>query len=76
MAVIPLDTEALRERTLMARIDRHLAALGLGFNPYLERRARMSELRRLDRLSVAELARRGLTRGELVAHVFGAGPES
>ncbi len=76
MAVIPLDTEALRERTLLARIDRHLAATGLGFNPYLERHARMGELRRLDRLTDAELARRGLTRAELVAHVFGTGPES
>lgn len=70
MTIIPLDTEALRERTLLARVDRHFAALGLGLNPYLERRARMSELRRLDRLSDAELARRGLTRKALVAHVF------
>ncbi|MDH3265184.1 MAG: hypothetical protein OEM24_14455 [Paracoccaceae bacterium] len=72
MAVIPLDTGALRERTLLARVDRHLLALGLGFNPYLERRARIDELRRLDRLSDAELARRGLTREGLVAHVFAA----
>jgi hypothetical protein len=75
MAVIPLDTEALRERTLLARVDRHLAALGLGFNPYLERRARMHQLRRLDRLSEPELARRGLTREGIVEHVFGEGPD-
>lgn len=71
MAVIPLDTDALRERALLARIDRHLAALGLGFNPYLERLARIDALRRLDRMSETELRAAGLTREGLVAHVFG-----
>lgn len=74
MAVIPLDTGALRDRTLLALVDRQLAALGLGFNPYLERRARIDELRRLDLPSDDGLARRGLTRDGLVAHAFGGAP--
>lgn len=71
MSVIPLDTDALRARTLEARVDLHLAGRGFGVNPYLLRRARMGELRRLDRMSDADLARAGLTREALVAHVFG-----
>jgi hypothetical protein len=74
MVVIPLDTDALRERALLARVDRHFAVLGLGVNPYLERLARMDELRRLDRLSDGELAAAGLSREGLVAHVFGLRP--
>jgi hypothetical protein len=73
MAVIPLDTDTLRNRTLEARVDLHLCGTGFGVNPYLERRARMDELRRLDRMSDAELARAGLSRDTLVAHVF-SGP--
>lgn len=72
MAVIPLDTDALRARTLAARVDLYLAGRGFGANPYLERRARMPELLRLDRMSDADLAAAGLTREVLVAHVFGS----
>jgi hypothetical protein len=70
MTVILLDTRTLRARTLAQRVDLHLAAQGMGFNPFLDRCARMAELEALDRLCDAELARRGLTREGLVAHVF------
>ncbi len=44
--------------------------LANGFNAYLERRARTDEMRNLNQLSDAELARMGLTRDQIPFHVF------
>ena len=70
MTVTHLDTADLKERTLRARIDAFFAGLGQGVNCYLERHARLDEIRRLSALSDAELAARGIERDRIVHHVF------
>lgn len=55
---------------LRAQLDRFFASLGQGFNAYLEARSRSEEIERLNALSDAQLARMGLTRNEIVYHVF------
>lgn len=70
MTVIPLDTDALKERGLARRVDSLLAALGQGFNAYLERRARIDAIRHLNAKSDAELAAMGLTRERIPHFVF------
>lgn len=69
MVLIPLDTRALRRRTLEARLDAYLAGLGQGFNPGPARRTAVRELQRLDALSDAELGALGLRRPDVTAHV-------
>lgn len=44
--------------------------LANGFAAYAERRARTGQMRALNRLSDAELARLGLTREQIPFHVF------
>ncbi|EPX76246.1 hypothetical protein [Salipiger mucosus] len=56
--------------SLMGRIDGFFLGLGLGVNPYSLRRARMRELIALESKSDADLARMGLTRDQIVPHVF------
>lgn len=70
MSVHRLDTEELRRRTCQARVDRYLAGQGFGFNPYLESRARIAEVERLYRMSDADLAGIGLSRDDILPHVF------
>ncbi len=55
---------------LRAQTDRFFARLGQGFNSYLERLSRRSEVERLDAMSDAELARLGVTRDRIVQYVF------
>lgn len=59
------------DRRLLRNVDAYFAGLGQGVNAYLERRARMDELRDLNRLSDEELLKRGLRRDLLPRHVFG-----
>ncbi|WP_209424533.1 DUF1127 domain-containing protein [Pararhodobacter sp. SW119] len=70
MAYFPnLNTEELTPR-LRAQADRFFATLGQGFNSYIERRSRRAQIEYLDSLSDAELAKRGITRDQIVQHVF------
>lgn len=55
---------------LRAQVDRFFARVGQGFNTYLECLARRDEIEYLNNLSDAELANRGLTRDQIVQHVF------
>ena len=52
------------------RLDSFFTALGMGFNAYLERRARTDQIRRLNAKSDAELAAMGLTRDRIPHYVF------
>lgn len=57
-------------------LDQLMVEMGLGFNAYLERREAMKQLRQLESLSDAELAKRGLRRDTILDHVvqhLGAG---
>lgn len=56
---------------IQEQIDLFLVNIGLGFNPYLERRARMHDAMALNALSDRELARLGLARCDIAAAVFG-----
>lgn len=51
-------------------LDLFLAAAGQGFNGYIERRARITELARLDAKSDEELSRMGLRRDDIPRYVF------
>ncbi|SES38321.1 protein of unknown function [Tranquillimonas rosea] len=55
---------------LEADIDAFLLGIGQGFNPYLEKHARRTEIAALDAASDEELARMGLTRADIPARVF------
>jgi uncharacterized protein YjiS (DUF1127 family) len=55
---------------LRAQADRFFARMGQGFNGYVERLSRRSEVERLDAMSDAELAKLGITRDRIVAYVF------
>ncbi len=50
--------------------DLFLASIGQGFNAWLERASRRTEIERLEALSDTELAARGLSRGEIPRHVY------
>ncbi len=50
--------------------DRFFARMGQGFNAYLELRSRRDQIERLNALSDAELASRGIQRDGIVMHVF------
>ncbi|MCE5972879.1 hypothetical protein LZA78_05255 [Sinirhodobacter sp. WL0062] len=47
-----------------------LAALGDALVAYMERNARLDEIRRLEALSDSELAARGIARDRIAHHVF------
>ncbi|GGD24897.1 DUF1127 domain-containing protein [Sinisalibacter lacisalsi] len=51
-------------------IARSLAAIGTFFVEYAEFRSRRGEIEALQRLSDDQLAARGLTRDDIVPHVF------
>ncbi len=55
---------------IRAQIDRFFAAVGQGFNAYLEAHSRRDQIERLQRLSDAQLEAMGLTRDRIVHHVF------
>lgn len=69
MAGVTTNTVQL-SAPLRARVDAFFTALGQGLNAYIETRSRSAELQRLFDMSDAELARIGLTRDGIVAHVF------
>jgi hypothetical protein len=70
MAYLPnFHTDDLTPR-LRAQADRFFAALGQGFNSYIERRSRRAQIEYLDSLTDAELAERGITRDKIVHYVF------
>lgn len=52
------------------RIDAFFSRFGQGMNAYLEARSRSVQIEALEAKSDAELARMGLTRDRIVAHVF------
>ncbi len=53
-----------------SRIDAFFSRFGQGMNAYLEARARSPQIEALEAKSDEELARMGLTRDRIVAHVF------
>lgn len=61
---------AMGRTPLKQKIDIYFANLGLGLNPYSLRRARMREIISLEMKSDAQLARMGLSRDEILPHVF------
>ena len=56
--------------SLNHKIDRFLAGVGLGFNPASLRRAKLHEIIVLEGQSDDDLAAMGLTREEILPHVF------
>lgn len=52
------------------RIDAFFTRLGQGVNAYVEARSRRDQIEALEAKSDEELARMGLTRDGIVAHVF------
>ena len=63
-------TIALSHSSLKTRIDLFFVSRGLGVNPYSLRRARLREIIALESQTDAELARQGLTREDILPHVF------
>jgi uncharacterized protein YjiS (DUF1127 family) len=59
-----LDAELSRQ------LDHYFATVGQGFNAYVEGRARRGQIAYLARLNDADLAHLGITRDEIVRHVF------
>jgi uncharacterized protein YjiS (DUF1127 family) len=51
-------------------LDEFFAAVGQGFNAYIEKRARVSQMAELDSKSDEELAKMGLRRDEIPRYVF------
>jgi len=62
-----LDAELSRQ------LDQYFASVGQGFNAYLIGRAHHRQIAYLARLSDEDLAHLGITRGEIVRHVFRRG---
>ncbi len=59
-----------QEKTLFKRLARLLCRIGNALVAPLEAGARMQEVLRLQQMSDAELAVHGITRDEIVSHVF------
>lgn len=55
---------------LRTMLDQFFAGIGQGVNMYVESRARMPEIERLNAMSDAQLAERGLKREDIIRHVF------
>lgn len=56
--------------SLRQKIDLFFTGLGLGVNPYGLQRARMQQIVTLEMKSDDQLARMGLTRDDILPHVF------
>ncbi|WP_353471832.1 hypothetical protein PVT71_11015 [Salipiger sp. H15] len=56
--------------SVRARIDAYFAGVGQGVNAYALRRARMYEILVLESQSDERLAEMGLTRDQILPHVF------
>ncbi|OWU85378.1 hypothetical protein ATO6_09385 [Oceanicola sp. 22II-s10i] len=52
------------------RLDTFFSAFAQGFNAYVESRSRVAQIHKLNALSDAELAKRGITRDGIPAYVF------
>jgi len=52
------------------RLDMFFAGLGMGFNAYSMRRARMREIQQLNACSDAQLSRIGISRDDIPRYVF------
>ena len=55
---------------IRSALDLFLATAGQGFNAYIEKRARLSEIAQLDAKSDEELAQMGLRRDDIPRYVF------
>lgn len=55
---------------LRARFSRLFASVGEGFVAYADRRSRRAQIEELNALSDSDLAARGISRDQIVAHVF------
>ncbi|WP_116600112.1 hypothetical protein [Primorskyibacter marinus] len=55
---------------LRGALDLFLSGAGQGFNAYIEKRAHMADLARLDAKSDEELSRMGLRRDDIPRYVF------
>lgn len=55
---------------MRAQIDRFFASVGQGFNAYVEARSRRDQIERLQMMSDAQLAARGISRDGIVQYVF------
>lgn len=55
---------------LRVRFSRLFASIGEGFVAYADRRSRRAQIEALNALSDSELAARGISRDQIVAHVF------
>ena len=53
-----------------SRIDAFFSRIGQGVNAYIESRTHQAEIEALEAKSDEELARMGLTRDRIIAHVF------
>lgn len=58
------------EKPMGPQLDAFFTAIGQGFNSHTLRRQRMGRIQRLNALGDADLARLGLTRAQIPAHVF------
>jgi uncharacterized protein YjiS (DUF1127 family) len=69
MANVTTSVE-LQQSNIRNRFDAFFAAVGQGFNAYLERRSRSVQIEALNAKSDAELAKMGITREGIPAYVF------
>ncbi len=58
------------DEELSRQLDRYFSTIGQGFNAYVEGRSRRRQIEYLAKLSDADLAHLGITRDEIVRHVF------
>lgn len=65
-----ITEHSIASGAVRARLDRFFAALGQGFNAYVETRSRCGQIEALESLSDAQLAARGLKRDEIPRYVF------
>ena len=67
----PISTDSRRlDKEARHRLDAFFASVGQGFSSYVERRARIDQIERLNAKSDAELAQMGLTRDRIPQYVF------
>lgn len=63
-------TELSHAAPIKARLDAFFASLGQGFNAYLERKSRSTEIAHLQAKTDEELAAMGLKRDDIAHYVF------
>lgn len=70
MAYTTYEMLAPKERKLRAKLDAFFLSLGQGVNAYVERQARMDQIRALEAKSDEELLKLGLKRDRIPHYVF------